>query len=489
MSEPAGKKMKLEEASPLVELFESERAAAAKNILDFRFDRSRIRIINDQEKIKEHSKGVIYWMFRDQRVQDNWAFLFAQKLGFKSQLPLHVCFCLLPKYLDANMRHYRFLVKGLQEIEEECKALNISFHLFFGNGGEEVPKFVAQHNIGAIVCDFCPLRLPKQWLENLKQQTPENVPIIQVDAHNIVPVWVASDKQEYAARTIRNKINGKLDKYLTQFPPVVRHPIDCQLKKVPKNDWKNCWKHTDIEELEDIDGITPGYKGAVQQLELFCTEKLKNYASKRNDPLQDAQSDLSPWFHFGQIAPQRCVLEVKKLLKKHKEGVEAFMEEAIVRRELSDNFCFYNEQYDSLEGCASWAQKTLNDHRKDKRTYLYSLDELEKAKSHDDLWNAAQIQLVKQGKMHGFLRMYWAKKILEWTDTPENALTAAIHLNDKYSMDGRDPNGYVGMALTYKSTNNSTYTDGIFNQDACGPLEASTTKDGLSGKYSAKFDT
>lgn len=133
-----------------------------------------------------------------------------------------------------------------------------------------------------------------------------------------------------------------------------------------------------------------------------------------------------------------------KYKHKYKEGVEAFREEAIVRRELSDNFCFYNEHYDSLKGCTAWARKTLEDHRKDKREWLYTVEELAAAKTHDDLWNSAQIQLNKEGKMHGFLRMYWAKKILEWTESPEYALKASIYLNDYYSLDGRDPNGYVG---------------------------------------------
>lgn len=148
---------------------------------------------------------------------------------------------------------------------------------------------------------------------------------------------------------------------------------------------------------------------------------------------------------LGQISPQRCILQATKYKNKYKESVEAFREEAIVRRELADNFCFYNEHYDSLKGCAAWAQATLNDHRKDKRNWLYTVKQLADAKTHDDLWNSAQIQLNTEGKMHGFLRMYWAKKILEWTESPDKALSAAIYLNDYYSLDGRDPNGYVGM--------------------------------------------
>lgn len=287
--------------STFFKLFEDERQRTAKSILEFKFNKSRARILNGLSEVKSGSNGIIYWMFRDQRVQDNWAFLFAQKLALKNKIPLHVCFCLLPKFLDANTRHYRFLVKGLQEIEAECKKLNISFQLFYGDGGTEVPKFVQKHSMGAIICDFCPLRVPMQWVENLKKDTPADIPIIQVDAHNIVPVWITSDKQEYAARTIRNKIVKKLADFLTEFPPMVRHPFDCVLKNVPQNDWNDCWKHVDIDELDDVKWAIPGYTGGIQQLEEFCTKKLEFYNSKKNDPTQDVLSDLAPWFHFGNF--------------------------------------------------------------------------------------------------------------------------------------------------------------------------------------------
>lgn len=291
---------KSSENSDFVSLFKEERKSTAKNILDFKFAKTRARILNNQAEVKSKSNGIIYWMFRDQRVQDNWAFLFAQKLALKNEVPLHVCFCLLPKFLDANMRHYKFLVKGLQEIEEECNALNITFHLFYGNGGTEVPKFVREHSMGAVVCDFCPLRVAMDWVENLKKDVPADIPVIQVDAHNIVPAWVTSDKQEYAARTIRNKIVSKLPQYLTEFPPLVKHPFKSELKNISKPDWVNCWKHVEIDELPEVTWAIPGYKGGIKQLEKFCFKGLKNYATKRNDPLLNALSHLSPWFHFGK---------------------------------------------------------------------------------------------------------------------------------------------------------------------------------------------
>lgn len=162
--------------SEFVALFEEERKETAKSILDFKFAKSRVRILNKQSEVKSNSNGILYWMFRDQRVQDNWAFLFAQKLALKNEVPLHVCYCILPKFLDANTRHYNFLIKGLQEIEEECNKLNISFHLFSADGGTEVPKFVRKHSIGAVVIDLSPLRVPMQWVENLKKDVPSDIP-------------------------------------------------------------------------------------------------------------------------------------------------------------------------------------------------------------------------------------------------------------------------------------------------------------------------
>lgn len=156
-------------------------------------------------------------------------------------------------------------------------------------------------------------------------------------------------------------------------------------------------------------------------------------------------SNLSSYLHFGQISAQRVALEVQPFIE-YAESQKSFLEELIVRRELSDNFCFYNKYYDSFEGFPNWAKKTLNEHRNDKREFIYSLQQFEDAKTHDDLWNAAQIEMTTTGKMHGFMRMYWAKKILEWSASPEDALETAIYLNDKYELDGRDPNGYVGCA-------------------------------------------
>lgn len=177
----------------------------------------------------------------------------------------------------------------------------------------------------------------------------------------------------------------------------------------------------------------------------FLTTRLKSYSSDRNNPLKPkALSGLSPYLHFGQISAQRCALEAHKVKQLFPQAVDVFLEELIVRRELADNFCFYQPHYDSLQGAWDWARKTLLDHASDDREHIYTREQLEKAQTADPLWNASQLELVHYGKMHGFMRMYWAKKILEWTNGPEEALEFALYLNDKYHIDGRDPNGYVG---------------------------------------------
>uniref|UniRef100_A0A1I8QBG2 Deoxyribodipyrimidine photo-lyase n=2 Tax=Stomoxys calcitrans TaxID=35570 RepID=A0A1I8QBG2_STOCA len=430
-------------SNSLYSTFQENRISCALDISQFQFKKKRVRILSNVKEVDDCRGPIVYWMSRDMRVQDNWAFLYAQLLALKLELPLVVVFCLVPKFLNATIRHYKFLLGGLEEVAAECENLKIPFQLLMGPAKDRVPQFVEKNGVAAVVCDFAPLRVPMQWVEDVKNNLADTVPLIQVDAHNVVPVWVASDKQEYGARTIRNKINTKLGEFLTEFPPVVEHKYKLK-KNLDSVDWKKAYNSLECDmSVDAVPGVNPGYKAACAQLENFC-RRIRLFGEKRNDPTVNALSGLSPWFHFGQISVQRCVLAVREYKGKHKESVEAFCEEAIVRRELADNFCYFNKNYDNLKGLHEWAAKTLNDHRKDKRTPCYSLEEFETCHTHDDLWNSAQIQLAKEGKMHGFLRMYWAKKILEWSESPEKALEIAILLNDKYSLDGRDPNGYVG---------------------------------------------
>ncbi|XP_030608569.1 CPD photolyase isoform X2 [Archocentrus centrarchus] len=412
---------------------------------DIKFNKKRLRFISDTQKIRQGSEGVLYWMLRDQRVQDNWALIHAQLLAAEENLPLHICFCLeVPKSELSTQRHYSFMLKGLKEVAKECKHLNIQFHLLHGAPGNVLPGFASDHSLGAVVTDFSPLREPLQWLEDVKKKLPQDIPFIQVDAHNIVPCWVASPKLEYSARTIRGKITNLLSEFLTDFPLVEKHPYTAAgtAKEV---DWDKTLASLEVDRtVEETEWAKPGTKAGMDMLESFIDVRLKLFGSQRNDPNAPALSQLSPWLRFGQLSAQRVALQVQRSGKNAGQSIPAFIEELVVRRELTDNFCFYNKKYDSVEGAYEWAQKTLKDHAKDKRPYLYTREQLEKAKTHDKLWNAAQYQMVTEGKMHGFLRMYWAKKILEWTSSPQEALSIALYLNDRYELDGQDPNGFVG---------------------------------------------
>ncbi|NP_957358.1 CPD photolyase isoform X2 [Danio rerio] len=407
------------------------------------FNKKRLRYLSDTQKVKQSSQGVLYWMSRDQRIQDNWALIYSQQLALAEKLPLHICFCLVPKFLDATYRQYAFMLKGLQEVVKECKSLDIEFHLLSGEPVHNLPAFVKSWNIGAVVTDFNPLRISLQWIDTVKKHLPSDIPFIQVDAHNVVPCWEASTKLEYGARTIRGKITKHLQEFLTDMPLVDTHPY-CASRAAKIIDWEEVLSSLEVDHnVCEVEWAQPGTTGGMFMLESFIDQRLHIFATHRNNPNSDAVSHLSPWIHAGQLSAQRVVMQVKRK-KNASESVASFIEEIVVRRELADNFCFYNQNYDNISGAYDWAKKTLQEHAKDRRQYLYTKKELESAETHDQLWNAAQRQLLLEGKMHGFLRMYWAKKILEWTASPEEALSIAIYLNDRLSLDGCDPNGYVG---------------------------------------------
>jgi len=425
-----------------------ERLKAGESITDFRFNKKRVRVLQgDEGELARECKGVVYWMWRDKRVQDNWALLYSQMKAIELNVPLQVLVCVPPSLGEMTLRHYTFMLEGVKEVEKECSELNIGFHLELGQPTEILTQgFLDKNKIGLVVCDFSPLRYHKAWMKSLEKKL--DVPIHQVDAHNVVPVWITSTKQEYAARTIRPKITKHLGEFLTGFPPVIPHPVDVSVKIALPN-YEKVLAGLDVDRkgwgVDPVSTFTPGTKAGLLNLEEFANKRIKVYGAKRNDPNEQALSNMSPWVNMGQVSMQRAVIYVKKKASSHSESVKSFVEEGVVRRELSDNFCYYNEKYDSLEGATDWAKITLNIHKKDKREYVYTRKELEEGLTHDDLWNAAQLQLVTEGKLHGFLRMYWAKKVLEWTESPEVALKEALRLNDRYALDGNDPNGYVGV--------------------------------------------
>lgn len=420
---------------------ESAFASQRQANTNLKVDLSRTRLIHAPTGTITHT-GVVYWMSRDSRIEDNWAFLYAQQIAIEHKVPLHVCFCLVSSFCNAGVRQFHFLLEGLKFVRQECRRLNVSFHVLDGSGDQVLLDWCNKYNIDVIVCDFNPTAKPLEWVDNIKKSIPGYMSFTQVDAHNVVPCW--KQPSAYSAHTFRTVVNRKLEKYLTQFPDAKTHPYGNAI--FPHIDWDallhSRHMHADVQPVEWAE---PGYYGAIKIFAKFAGERIKHYHELRNKPTESVCSNLSPWLHFGQISAQRVILHIKSLTNIAKQNIDTFIDECLIRRELADNFCYYNKQYDSVQASApQWAFKTLELHKADRRDYVYSLNVFESAITHDPLWNAAQTQLVREGKMHQYMRMYWCKKILEWSDDAQTALNHAVYLNDKYSLDGRDPNGYVG---------------------------------------------
>lgn len=402
-------------------------------------DPRRIHPLNRRE---ERAGPVLYWMSRDQRAADNWALLHAQELALERRAPLAVLFTLAPSFLGATLRQYGFMLKGLAETARRLDELHIPLFLLRGEPVEQILSFVERFQAGPVVCDFDPLRIKRVWREEAARFS--GAPFVEVDSHNIVPCRFVSPRQEYGAHTLRPKLVRLLADFLEEFPPLIPHPIAWP---APVQRLDPALLLDDLEldrSVAEVD-LRPGETAGRERLHDFVLRDLETYAERRNDPCVDGQSGLSPWLHFGHIAPQRVALETVRTLSGSPSS-EAFLDELIVRRELSDNFCLHNQAYDRVEGFPPWALKSLGEHRHDRREHLYTQEIFERGETHDPLWNAAQRSLLLSGRMHGYLRMYWAKKILEWSPSPEEALRIAIRLNDRYELDGRDPNGYAGIA-------------------------------------------
>ena len=467
-------------------------------LLPDQFRPERTRILTTTTTTKTNNKNnkqkcVVYWMQRDVRVVDNWALILACHLAQKVwNLPIHVVYALRkpvppiaaaaadnrnnssedplpPTLMEMPMpaRYGQFMLGGLEQVHKELAEKKIPFHVHAAATsdnnsnnedvtavGTSVANFLTQKlQAAAVVCDWAPLRHYREWMEVQAACVLDehHVPLYQVDAHNIVPVWTASSKRQVGARTLRPRIHKVLPHYLQDYPNhLVQQTTDIDDQttlSLPKFDRKSYETYMQMDEsVPPIESIQPGTAAAQAQFDLFVKNGLAKFDQLRNDPnYANICSNLSPWINHGHISFATLTQQVKKL-NKYANGTAAYIEEGIIRRELSDNFVFYEpNHYDKLTGAADWAQDTLRVHASDPREYVYTTQELELGRTHDDLWNAAQLQVVQEGGMHGFLRMYWAKKILEWTPSPEMALRTAQYFNDKYALDGMDPNGFVGV--------------------------------------------
>jgi len=386
--------------------------------------------------------AVLCWLTRDLRAEDNWALLYASQVAQERRVPLFVAYQPASGHLLPGLRHLVFLEDGLRELDADLRARGIPFALLGGSGAKPLIAYANYLGFGEVVTDFYPLRHVQQTQQEAARDLKAR--LTQVDAHNVVPAWTF-DHLEFAARTIRPKLTRLMPTCLEPFPKLERHPF-APAHPAPPVSWDKLSEGLKVNgEVEPVTWAEPGAKAGLAVLNDFIKHRLVNYDHDRNDPVKDGTSGISPWLHFGFLSPQRAVMEAGSA-KAPLVDKDAFIEELVVRRELSDNYCLHVPNYDHPSGWPAWAEKTLHEHAADRRPYVHKASVLERGETHDDLWNAAQHQLTRHGKMHGYLRMYWAKKILEWTKSPEDAHRLALWLNNKYSLDGSDPNGYVGVA-------------------------------------------
>lgn len=402
-------------------------------------DERRARAKNEQPA---GSGPVVYVMAREQRVHDNWALLYAQEQAADRGVSLCVLFALGPMFASGTARHNVWMVESLKNVQKNLREFDIPFYVEIGEWKDVIPTFVEKHDIGELVFDFNPLRPVRQWRDAVVAKV--DCKVVEVDARNIVPVWQATDKLEYAAYTIRPRITRQLGEYLTQLPKLKKQSVSWA-GAVPEVDWEAVSSYRSFAIDATVPNVfTPGEDAGQAMLDEFIKERLVGYSEARNDPNRNGVSNLSPYLRWGNISAQRIALVVKQTHVPD-EDKDSFLEELIVRRELSDNYVYHTTNYDQVSGSHAWAQKTIAEHVHDTREYIYSFKEFEQAKTHDDLWNAAQMEMMQTGKMHGYIRMYWAKKILEWTPDAQTAIDVALTLNDRYELDGRDSNGVTGV--------------------------------------------
>ena len=403
----------------------------------------RIRSMNPHP-VHLDGKCVLYWMQRTQRGRENEALNHAIEQANSLKLPIICAFSLYDQFPNAERRHFRFMIQGLIDASRELSEKNVPFIIRFGHPPQIINQLVTEIQPALIVSDENPLKIPTLWRESLAQEV--KVAFHLVDSDVVIPTRHFI-KEEYAARTIRPKIHKVLASYLKPVPnPKANHA--CIEGTTPAGEPLN---ETHLMSLLNVGGASeiPAYKGgsveAHNRLKLFITKRLSRYSTERNEPTPYMTSELSAHLHFGNIDPINVVLKVLES-GGPQSSIDSYIEEFIVRRELAINYCLFNPNYDSLKGCPDWALKTLAKHKDDPRTFLYTFEQLERGESHDPLWNASQKEMVLTGRMHNYMRMYWAKKILEWSPDAETAFETTLKLNDRWEMDGRDANGYTGVA-------------------------------------------
>ena len=394
---------------------------------------------------REGASYVLYWMGLSQRAGFNPALEYAVGEANRLGLPVLVCYGIAEGIPDANARHWAFLLEGLAQVGPVLRERGIAFVVRRQPPVETALFFAA--DAALVVCDRAYQKPVRRFYADFVERAPCRV--VQVEGDVVVPVETASPKHEYAARTLRIKLRRLVPQYLVplEVEPVAQRAdhlafeSTLDLSDVPRL----------VGTLKADQGVRPvrRFKGGAAQAEATMTHYLdagfKDYATVRGRPEAGAASHMSPYLHYGQISPVAIALRVRAAATGGEDDKAAHLEELIVRRELAMNHIFYEPNYDTYEAAPAWARKTLDAHRGDPRPYLYTPEQFELGETHDRYWNAAMMEMRETGYMHNHMRMYWGKKILEWSASPEEAFETTLRLNNKYFLDGRDANSYTNV--------------------------------------------
>jgi deoxyribodipyrimidine photo-lyase len=421
-------------------------------------------------------KKVVYWTLRAIRVEDNPALYYATQLADQHDAILEVKFFVWPLFKTTTKRSMHFLLSGVLEMATTLAQFNIPLEVI-----EMAPYdyFEQQHkDVIYVVSEQHVLKPVLQAQSRTKEiLAKHNVSFQIINTATVVPVEIASNKCEFAARTLRPKIMRLYEDYLHLLPPLSARLQPCttffnqhqlQALMTKYSFWKEC----------PLSFLSSGEQAANRQLSKFINEGIEHY-HRRNEYHSNGQSYLSAYLHFGMISPKKVIRMIKET---NHPNAPLFIEEALVRRELAENYCFYNRDYDSFEGAWPWAIETLTQHLQDKREYIYTQEQFEQALTHDDLWNFCQKQVVEKGYLHSYLRMYWAKMVLYWTAHPKDAVEILVYLNDTYMLDGRDPNGYTGIMWSVAGVHDRPW----FNKPITG-LVRTMSKQGTLKKTKLDF--
>lgn len=427
--------------------------------------KERVLLINDRE-VDPKARYVLYWMQMFKRVDNNHALMWAVRKANELKLPLVVYEGLKYYYPWASDRLHAFILEGVEEKRREFERLGIRYLFYLQKDNNSPKQTVARlaKDAALIVTDDYPCFIIPEHNRRIAEKA--EIPVYAVDSNGIIPMS-KFDKEEYAAYTIRPKINKLLDQYLKPLAnemvdiPSLGLELDCPETIVSADNIAGLVAECDIDHsVKPSEFYHGGTANGRMRLKKFV-ENLPDYDKARSKPDRDGSSRLSSYLHFGFLSPLEIALAVRDA-DAPQESKDAYLEELIVRRELSFNMTRHNPNYDSLAALPAWVQKTMREHVDDERQYLYSLEQLEAGETHDELWNAAQREMVATGEMHNYVRMLWGKNVIAWSPNYEVAFETLVHLNNKYCLDGRNPNSYAGILWCFGKHDRAWFERPVF---------------------------